>query len=121
MTDAQNLSDLKTGLDVLTADGESLGEISSVEGHYLVATKGVVFTGTTYVPVSAIATVVESEVRLGLTGGEVRAAGWDQVPEDFRAGASVPEAVGKDNLQAAAEHIPGGRTSTAAIRDDQSN
>lgn len=121
MTDATNHQRLTTGLDVLTSDGESLGTVSSIEGNYLVATRGAVFTSTTYIPVSAIATVEDTEVRIGLTGGEIRVAAWDQVPDDFRADASVPEAAGKDNLQAAAEHIPQSRSNTAAIRDDQSN
>jgi hypothetical protein len=104
-------------MDVQTSDGETLGTVSSVEGRYVVATAGAMFTSTTYVPVSAVATVdAAGIVRLGVTGDDVRAADWDQVPDDFHADATVPEVPGRDNLEAAAEHIPGGRTSTAAIR-----
>ncbi len=112
MTDATNDPRLTPGMNVLTADGESLGSISSIEGTYLVASKGVVFTGTTYIPASAVATVEEDEVRLGVTGGEVRAAAWDEVPDDFRAEATAPED---------AAEVPQSRSNTAAIRDDQSN
>ena len=113
MTARQKLAGLEVGLEVMAADGESLGTISSIEGQYLVATKGVIFTGTTYIPVATIATVEQDEVRVGLTGGEVRAAAWDQVPDDFHAGAVAPED--------AAQSIPQSRSNTAAIRDDQSN
>jgi hypothetical protein len=104
-------------MKVQTADGEALGTVSSVEGHYVVATAGAFLTSTTYIPITAVAKVEGSAiVHLSVASDDVRSAGWDQVPDDFRAGATVPEVSGRDNLEAAAEHIPGGRTTTAAIR-----
>jgi len=107
-------------MNVQTADGDSLGTVSSVEGNYVVVTSGALLTNTLFVPVNAIAQVDASEVvHLDMDSQEVRAAGWDEMPEDFRAGASVPEVPGRDNLEAAAERVPGGRSATAAMRDGE--
>jgi hypothetical protein len=106
-------------MDVQTADGESLGTVSSIEGRYVVATEGALLTSTTYIPTSAVTKVdAAGIVRLGVTSDDVRTGNWGQVPDDFHADATVPEAPGRDNLEAAAEHTPGGRSTTAAIRDD---
>jgi hypothetical protein len=117
MAHFSDTTQLTIGLPVLTSSGESLGTISSVEGTYVVATDGVVFTSITYVPVSAITTVEPGGIRLEVTSDEIRAAGWDQVPDDFHADATVPEVPGEDNLEAAAR-VPGNRITTAAIRDE---
>jgi hypothetical protein len=107
-------------MDVQTSDGESLGTVSSVEGRYVVATDGTMITSTTYIPTSAVTKVdAAGVVRLGMTSDDVRAADWDQVPDDFHADATVPDVAGRDNLEAAAEHIPAGRNATAAIREDE--
>jgi hypothetical protein len=117
VTDETNVESVAVGMKVRTADGKSLGTVSSVEGHYVVATDGAIFTSTTYIPIAAVTTVDgAATVHLDVTGEEVQASGWDQVPDDFRLGAKVPEVTGRDNLEAAAEHIPGGRTTIAAIR-----
>jgi hypothetical protein len=118
VTEGTNAEAVAVGMDVHTRDGESLGTVSSVEGHYVVATAGAIFTSTTYIPVQAVAAVdAAGIVRLGVTGDEVRVSNWNQLPDDFHAGAAVPDVAGRDNLEAAAERIPSGRSGTAAIRD----
>ncbi|HYJ12927.1 MAG TPA: hypothetical protein VEW66_05015, partial [Thermomicrobiales bacterium] len=58
-------------------------------------------------------------VRLGVTGDDVRSAAWPELPDDVYAGAQVPEVISRDKQAAAAEHIPAGRTTMAAIREDE--
>ncbi|HYJ12484.1 MAG TPA: hypothetical protein VEW66_02775 [Thermomicrobiales bacterium] len=58
-------------------------------------------------------------VRLGVTGDDVRAAAWPELPDDLYAEAQVPEVIGRDKLAAAAEPIPAGRATMAAIREDE--
>lgn len=121
MSNLHNDLRIIAGMSILTADGEDLGTVSSIEGNYIVATKGLIFTDSTYIPTSIIKSGDDTTLHLAVTADEVKASDWDEVPADFREDATVPGAGDGDALHEAAANIPSGRASTAAIRDDDAH
>ena len=73
------IADLKSGWDVFTNDGHRLGRIGEV-GQHFIEVPGGLFSGTLYVPSSAIANVEHEAVHLNVAQGEVDAMGWQQRP-----------------------------------------
>jgi hypothetical protein len=73
------IADLTPGWEVFANDGHRIGRIKHV-GQHFVEVSGGLFTGTLYVPSSAIANVENETVRLNLASGEIDATGWRQPP-----------------------------------------
>ncbi len=73
------IADLKPGWDVVTNDGHRLGRIQEV-GQHFIEVPGGLFTGTLYVPSSAIGNIENETVHLNIAQGEVDSMGWQQPP-----------------------------------------
>ena len=73
--------EIDTGWDVVTSDGEKLGDVEEVHPHYLVVGKGLIFHSERYVPVSTITDVADNTVYLSVTKAEVESQGWDTIPD----------------------------------------
>ncbi len=76
-----NVRDIKHGWDVYGADDEKVGDVTEVQDTYVVVSKGLFFPSERYIPVSAITRVEHDRVYLNVTKDEVKARGWDRVPE----------------------------------------
>ena len=73
--------EIDTGWDVVTSDGEKLGDVDEVHPHYLVVSKGWLFPTERYVPVATITDVSDGTVSLSVSKSEVDAQGWDSIPD----------------------------------------
>jgi uncharacterized protein (TIGR02271 family) len=73
--------EIDNGWDVITSDGDKLGDVEEVHPHYLVVGKGLIFHSERYVPVSTITAVEDNKVHLGVTKDEVERQGWDTIPD----------------------------------------
>ncbi len=73
--------EIDNGWDVITSDGEKLGDVEEVHPHYLVVGKGLIFHSERYVPVSTINAVENNKVHLAVTKAEVERQGWDTIPD----------------------------------------
>jgi uncharacterized protein (TIGR02271 family) len=73
--------EIDNGWDVITADGDKLGDVEEVHPHYLVVGKGLIFHSERYVPVSTITAVEDNKVHLAVTKDEVERQGWDTIPD----------------------------------------
>jgi uncharacterized protein (TIGR02271 family) len=73
--------EIDTGWDVVTSDGEKLGDVDEVHPHYLVVSKGWLFPTERYVPVSTITDVTDNTVYINVSKAEVDAQGWDTIPD----------------------------------------
>ena len=73
--------EIDNGWDVVTSDGEKLGDVDEVHPHYLVVSKGWLFPTERYVPVSTITSVADNTVHLSVSKSEVDSQGWDTVPD----------------------------------------
>jgi len=73
--------EIDNGWDVVTSDGEKLGDVDEVHPHYLVVSKGWLFPTERYVPVSTIISVADNTVHLSVSKSEVDSQGWDTVPD----------------------------------------
>ena len=77
--DTRNLN-ITHGMDVIGADGDKIGEVSGVEGEYMVVVKGFFFPSDHYIPFSAVS-AVDDKVYLNVTKDAALNQGWDTVPE----------------------------------------
>jgi uncharacterized protein (TIGR02271 family) len=73
--------EIDNGWDVITSDGDKLGDVEEVHPHYLVVGKGLIFHSERYVPVSTITDVSDNTVYLSVTKVEVETQGWDTIPD----------------------------------------
>lgn len=73
--------EIDNGWDVVTSDGEKLGDVEEVHPHYLVVGKGLIFHSERYVPVSTITDVSKNKVHINVTKAEVDNQGWDTIPD----------------------------------------
>lgn len=73
--------EIDNGWDVITSDGEKLGDVEEVHPHYLVVGKGLIFHSERYVPVSTITSVADNKVHISVSKDEVDRLGWDTIPD----------------------------------------
>ncbi len=73
--------EIDNGWDVVTSDGEKLGDVEEVHPHYLVVGKGLIFHSEKYVPVSTITNVEDNKVYINVSKNEVDSLGWDSIPD----------------------------------------
>ena len=73
--------EIDNGWDVVTSDGEKLGDVEEVHPHYLVVGKGLIFHSERYVPVSTITDVADNKVYINVSKAEVDRQGWDTIPD----------------------------------------
>ena len=73
--------EIDNGWDVVTSDGEKIGDVDEVHPHYLVVSKGWLFPTERYVPVSTITNVEDNTVHLSVSKSEVDNQGWDTIPD----------------------------------------
>ena len=73
------MTDLETGWSVVGNDGRRIGSVREVGQHFIEVSTGR-FSGTLFVPASAIANVERKTVQLNLAHDEVGAMGWEQRP-----------------------------------------
>jgi len=73
------IADLRPGWEVLANDGHRVGQINHVGQQFVEVSTGL-FSGTLYVPASAIANVEGETVHLNVASREIDATGWQQPP-----------------------------------------
>lgn len=74
---------LQDGMDVVSSDGDKVGEVSEISTTYFAIQQGFFFPKTYYVPASAIASV-DDKVHLNVSKEEAmnQDPSWDQRPDD---------------------------------------
>ncbi len=72
--------EIHEGTNVLSHDGEKLGEVVGLMENYLIVEQGFFNPHDVYIPVSAIARHGESNLRLRLTRDEFDASDWTIEP-----------------------------------------
>ncbi len=98
-----NVKEIQRGWDVYGSDGEKVGDVSDVQGTYVVISKGLIFKSERYARVAAISRVEHDRVYLNVTKDEIDARGWDTVPEtderigEQRAATTAPPAMSEGN------------------------
>ena len=73
--------DIEQGANVLSDDGEKLGEVVDILEGYLVVEQGFFDPKDIYVPISAIARHDDAGLYLAYTRDEFEEIDWSQVPE----------------------------------------
>ena len=73
-------SPLTVGTDVVSADGEKVGEIVAVHPAYVVVERGFVFPSATYVPRSALREIDGERAMLIVTKEEALRQPWESPP-----------------------------------------
>lgn len=69
-------------MDVVGADGEKIGQVNGILGHYIVVSKGFIFTINYYIPRNAVATVSD-KVHLTVSRHDALNQNWDAQPTDL--------------------------------------
>lgn len=103
-TSPVDLGRVQRGWDVYAADGEKVGDVEEIHGHYLTVSKGWFFTTERYVPSSAISSVDRERVTLGVTKDQLDAQDWDRVPT--QAIETGPEPTHRTMMAGDTERIP---------------
>ncbi len=75
-----NAYQIQTGWDVYGSDNEKIGDVAGVADEYFIIEKGFIFTTDLYVPMSAITSVQDEQVRLAFTKDEVEDQDWSEPP-----------------------------------------
>lgn len=70
------------GTRVLSADGQTLGEVVATYREHLIVERGAFFPTAMFVPFEAIAQAVAGDIILSLTAYDAHAQGWHAIPED---------------------------------------
>lgn len=73
-------ANVRIGADVYTADGEKIGGVNDLGDGYMVVTKGFLFTQDLFVPLSAVASSAEDEVRLNVPKDLIEEMDWSEPP-----------------------------------------
>lgn len=71
---------VREGMDVLSYDGEKLGEVANATGNYVLVRHGFLFAKEYYVPADAIANVGRDAVYLTMTKQIALEQQWDEPP-----------------------------------------
>lgn len=90
--------EIDDGWDVISADGEKIGDVQDVQGHYIIASKGFFFPREKYVPVSAIQDVRDGKVYLSMTKSQLDGIDWDAEPDYDTATTYTNTGTGSDSL-----------------------
>jgi hypothetical protein len=73
------MTDLRAGWPVLGNDGRRVGTVKDIRQDYIVTSRPG-FAGDLFVPVSAVANVVQETIHLNLRQTDVDMMGWEQEP-----------------------------------------
>ena len=90
------------GMDVLSSDGEKIGEVQDATGTYVHVRKGFIFKHDYYIPAAAIANVGTDAVYLTVTREIALEQGWESPPADDGQ-SSGPGVITADAAEVAAE------------------
>lgn len=71
---------VRIGSDVYTADGEKVGGVNDLGDGYMVVTKGFLFTSDLFIPLSAVASASDDEVRLNVPKDLIEDMDWSGPP-----------------------------------------
>lgn len=71
---------VREGMDLLSTDGEKLGEVANATGNYVLVRHGFLFAKEYYVPAEAIANVGNDAVYLTMTKEIALEQQWDKPP-----------------------------------------
>ncbi len=82
---------IAAGYDVYGSEGDKIGSVAEVGPSYFVVEKGFFFPTALYVPLSAVTSVSDDEVRLNVSKDQIENQGWDAAPND--GGYAATEAV----------------------------
>jgi len=72
---------ISAGQDVYGADGAKVGNVSGMEGDYIVVSKGFFFPTDYYIPTGAINSADADGIYLNVTKDEALNQGWDMLPD----------------------------------------
>ncbi len=75
--------DFYIGQEVVDKNGKKLGKIQARFSHYILVERGGLFVKAYYVPHSAISSNISRTIRLSLSEDDLRAKGFNSVPEDL--------------------------------------
>lgn len=95
----QRALNITHGMDVVGADGDKIGEVSGIEGEYIIVVKGFFFPSDHYIPLSAVNTV-DDKVYLNVTKDAALNQGWETAPETSMAAFSSGQATAAQGDQA---------------------
>jgi len=80
MTNYDEPITISHGMDVLGSDGEKVGDVADMRGDYVIVSKGFFFPTDYYIPSTAIQSVSDGKIYLGVTKDEALNQGWDEEP-----------------------------------------
>jgi len=111
-----NAREIQAGWNVYGSDDAKVGDVAEVGPNYLLVQKGWLFTRDIYVPMSAIASVQEDNIRLNVTKDDVASMGWDTIPTEDAA------TYGTSSIGSMTDRTTASTTTdrnyTAAVQDD---
>lgn len=90
---------IKTGDDVLGADGQKVGSVVAVEPNYIVVEKGFFFPTDYYIPMNAIAGYNSGTAQLNVTRDQALKQNWQQAPTEAQNLAAPTAPVGNISAQ----------------------
>jgi hypothetical protein len=73
------MTDLRPGWPVLGNDGRRVGSVKGIRQDYIVTSRPA-FSADLFVPVSAVANVVQETIYLNIRQTDVDQMGWEQEP-----------------------------------------
>jgi len=112
-----NAREIQAGWNVYGSDDAKVGDVAEVGPNYLLVQKGWLFTRDIYVPMSAIASIEEDNIRLNVTKDDVASMGWDTIPTEDATTAYGTSSIGSMNDRTAASTTTD-RDYTTTVRDD---
>lgn len=93
---------VREGMDVMSTDGEKLGEVANATGNYVLVRHGFLFAKEYYVPAEAIANVGNDAVYLTMTREIALDQQWDNPPTADADLSAAPHVVAGDAKAVAA-------------------
>lgn len=87
---------VREGMDVISTDGEKLGEVANATGNYVLVRHGFLFAKEYYVPAEAIANVGNDAVYLTMTREIALEQQWDNPPTADADLSAAPHVVAGD-------------------------
>lgn len=93
-----DLQQLRNGADVLTADGNKLGEVDEIGDHVLIVKQGLIFRNQYVVPRNAVTAIDETGIHLGVSQDQVTVLGWEAD--------SASTQTSDEQIDTFADHVP---------------
>lgn len=79
---SMDMSRIQQGMDVLSGDGDKVGEVQSVGPNYVLVQKGFLFHKDMYVPASAISNAGNERLYLNVNKSDINNMDWSEPPAE---------------------------------------